>query len=115
MAKKPKSVRLAQAHHKIRKTAYPPKIHPLREQVAEMIPEALFCDGFDDAIIGIAERFGVPGVTAYDYEKVIAMLMKDGMDYEEAVEYFDFNIVGAWVGDDTPVFVRLLPGPKPKR
>jgi len=28
------------------------------------------------------------------------------MEYDEAVEYFDFNIKGAWVGETTPVFIR---------
>ena len=27
------------------------------------------------------------------------------MSHEEAVEYFEFNIVGAWIGDDTPCFI----------
>lgn len=82
--------------------------HINRIKVAELNEEALFADGFDEAIIGVAERFGMPPVAAYDYEKVIAALMKDGMDRDGAEEYFDFNIGGAWMGDNTPVFVRLL-------
>tara|TARA_R100001086_G_C11757397_1_gene237114 strand:- start:607 stop:723 length:117 start_codon:yes stop_codon:yes gene_type:complete len=27
---------------------------------------------------------------------------------EEAVEYFEFNIIGAWVGETTPLFIRVL-------
>jgi hypothetical protein len=69
----------------------------------------LFADGHDDALIGVAERFGFPEpVACYDYDKVIAGLMKDGMNHEEAVEFFDFNIIGAWMGEYTPVFVRLV-------
>jgi hypothetical protein len=30
------------------------------------------------------------------------------MDYEEAVEFFDFNVVGAYVGDNTPLFATIL-------
>jgi hypothetical protein len=84
--------------------------HPNRLKVAEENEEALFCDGdgFDDCIIGVAERFGMPCVAAYDYEKLIEALIKQGMDREGAIEYFEFNIVGAWVGENTPVFVRLL-------
>jgi hypothetical protein len=44
---------------------------------------------------------------AYDYDKVIKILMED-MSYEEAVEYFDFNVIGGWVGDSTPVFIKVL-------
>ena len=81
--------------------------HPNRLRVAEINEEALCLDGdeFDDCIIGTAERFGMPPVAAYDFEKVIQALMKD-MDREQAEEYFDFNIIGAWVGENTPVFVQ---------
>jgi hypothetical protein len=44
-------------------------------------------------------------VLCYDYDKVIAMHVKEGMTREEAVEYFDFNTIGAWMGDRTPVFI----------
>jgi hypothetical protein len=26
------------------------------------------------------------------------------MTYDEAVEFFEFNILGSWVGDQTPAF-----------
>lgn len=84
----------------------------MRDQVAEFNQDALFCDGHDDALIGVAERYGMPPVAAYDYDKVIASLVADGCSEEEAVEFFDFNIIGAWVGENTPVFVRLLTKPE---
>lgn len=70
--------------------------------------KALFCDGFDDCILGVADRFGwSESLVVYDYNKMIAqMVEKDGMSEEEAVEFFDFNIIGAWMGDGTPIFVR---------
>ena len=88
----------------------------MREAVAEVNPDALFCDGFDDAIIGTAERFGFPSpVAAYDYDKFIRLIRRGGVESdEEAVEYFQFNVIGAWVGDNTPVFIRRLSSPKPK-
>jgi hypothetical protein len=33
---------------------------------------------------------------------------RDGMHEEEAEEYFEFNVAGAWVGHGTPVFVRRI-------
>jgi hypothetical protein len=66
--------------------------------------ELLFADGFDDAIVGIGQRFNTHFVV-YDFETVIATLMKDGMSEEDALEYYDFNVVGGWVGDATPCFV----------
>jgi len=76
------------------------------EEVSEINPEALVCDGFDDAIIGMAERINLGPVVAYSVEKILEILInRDGMTYEEAVEYYEFNIVGAWLGEFTPVFI----------
>lgn len=60
-------------------------------------------DNLDDAFVGIARQFNTE-VALYDYEKVIKLLMED-MSWEDAVEYFEFNIVGAWHGDETPAFL----------
>lgn len=64
----------------------------------------LFADGFDDAIIGVAERIGMEPVVAYDTNKIIEILSRD-MTEDEAVEYFEFNILGAHMGERTPVFI----------
>jgi len=77
-----------------------------REEIAEHNEEALFCDGFDEAIIGYAERINLGPVAAYDVNKIIETLMtRDGMSHEEAVEYFYYNIHGAWMGENTPVYI----------
>jgi len=62
-------------------------------------------DGYDDCIIGICRRFGQQDLIAYDYEKVIASLSADGLTHDEAVEYFEFNQIGAWMGEGTPCFI----------
>jgi hypothetical protein len=69
--------------------------------------DALIMDGFDDCILGILERFGIDQpIVVYDREKVIAKLMdNDGMTHEEALEFYYFNQVGAWVGEKTPAFL----------
>jgi len=68
---------------------------------------ALVADGFDDAIIGIGRQFNTD-IVVYDEEKCIKILMeRDGMTDEEAEEFFEFNVVGAYVGEHTPVFVRV--------
>ena len=81
----------------------------IRDRLAEIDPDLLLMDGFDDCIIGICEAFGSVPVVAYDYEKVIAQLQGHGMTYEEAVEYHEFNQAGAYVGERTPVFIRQIP------
>lgn len=76
------------------------------EEVAEYNEEALICDGFDEAIIGVAERINLGPVAAYSVEKILDILVeRDGMTYEEALEYFQYNIIGAWMGEYTPVFI----------
>lgn len=80
----------------------------IRDELADIDPNLLFMDGFDDCIIGICEAFGSVPVIAYDYDKVIATLQSDGMTYEEAVEYHEFNQAGAYVGEQTPVFIHRV-------
>tara|TARA_B100000902_G_C27011639_1_gene765102 strand:+ start:55 stop:327 length:273 start_codon:yes stop_codon:yes gene_type:complete len=77
-----------------------------KEHIADINSEALFADGFDDAIIGYdAVGFRV----VYDYDKCSDILMKrDGMTKHEAHEFMEFNVVGAFVGDFTPLFIHTL-------
>ena len=82
---------------------------PTRKAILEENDETyLFADGFDDAIIGTANAFGQRSVVAYDVEKIIKKLMKDDMTYDEAREYYNFNIAGAYVGEATPIFVETF-------
>ena len=95
-----------------------------REEAEELIldsnPEALFMDGFDDAILGIAERPNLGPLVAYDEDKIIQILASqmetdaddlDGRSVEEvnmemAIEYYEFNIKCAWLGEGTPIILR---------
>lgn len=75
-----------------------------------MEDELLFADGFYNAVMGVASRAGQPDVVAYDYEKCVQILVeRDDMTEEEALEYMEFNVVGAFVGERTPVFITPLP------
>jgi hypothetical protein len=71
----------------------------------------LLADGFEEAFIGEALRSGFDErVAAYDYGKCLEILKKeDGMSDEEAEEYFHYNTLGAWVGEQTPVFIDTSP------
>jgi hypothetical protein len=43
---------------------------------------------------------------AYSEPKVIELLIKhDKMTPDEAMEYYQFNILGAYLGENTPVFI----------
>lgn len=76
-------------------------------KISEEYPDLLKADGFDEAILGVVQRMGIQAI-CYDQDKVIEILMEDGMTYEEAVEYFEFNIAGAWVGESTPFFMQRM-------
>ena len=69
--------------------------------------DLLKADGFDEAIIGVGRKKCSPDSLVYDYEKCVDILIKrDGMTYEEAVEFMEFNVVDAYVGKTTPIFVQ---------
>ena len=77
-------------------------------KISDEYPDLLTADGFDEAILGVVERIGVQAV-CYDLDKVISILMeRDGMDEDEAWEYYQFNIAGAWVGESTPLFLQRM-------
>ena len=66
----------------------------------------LFADGFDDAIVGVAAGFDFPRLV-YNTEKMEKSLVEQGMTLEEAMEYLEFNTYGAYVGQDTPIYVDM--------
>lgn len=65
---------------------------------------------YDDAIIGVAHRIGQEDVIAYDYNKLcdIVAEMMGNDDIMEVMEYVEFNIMGAYVGERTPIFVDVV-------
>ena len=66
-------------------------------------------DGFDNAIIGTAERHGMDTVIAYDLTKMVKILVaRDDMSVEEAHEYLQFNVIGAYIGEYTPIIVNKM-------
>lgn len=78
-----------------------------RETLAGDDPDLLFADGFDGAILGVAERCGSPQVVVYDYDKCVDILVaRDGMTEDEAIEWMGFNVVGAYAGERTPWFMH---------
>ena len=54
-------------------------------------------------------KIGREPLVAYDYEKCISILIdRDDMTREEAEEYMDFNVLGAYMGEGTPVFILTI-------
>jgi hypothetical protein len=78
----------------------------MREWFDAFDENMLVADGFDAAILGVAERCGQLPLVVYDAEKCIKILVeRDHMSYEDAEEFFNFNTAGAWVGEYTPLFL----------
>ena len=71
-------------------------------------------DEYEDAIIGIAHRCGSDMIVAYDYDKVLESLAERFKEagsedpHMDALEFFNHNIIGSWVGDKTPIFIQTL-------
>ena len=94
------------------------------EELGELNPDALLADGLEGALIGIVARFGMGPVALYDRDKCIE-IFTEGMEcyedepcdplehgtcehiWEAAEEHFQFNTIGAWVGEGTPAFAVI--------
>ena len=63
--------------------------------------EILKADGFDDAVIGIDT--GTMRLI-YSVTLCVEILIVGGMDMNDAIEYFDFNVRGSYVGEKTPIW-----------
>ena len=73
-------------------------LHDIIENYYEY--EFLIANGFNDAVIGVDET---SMRLIYSVSKCLEILEKD-MDEEDAMEYFTYNVSGAWMGDKTPIW-----------
>jgi|21_taG_2_1085346.scaffolds.fasta_scaffold00366_24 hypothetical protein len=66
-------------------------------------------DRFDDAIIGTGSRCNSPDVFIYSFNKMVKILVdEDDMTPEEAIDFIEYNVIGYWVGETTPIILRQL-------
>lgn len=77
----------------------------IREFLKENDPDAILFDDMDAALVGVAKQF-TNHLAVYDYEKSVEVFMKQGMDREGAIEWIEFNVIGAYLGEHTPVFIN---------
>lgn len=77
--------------------------------LGEIDEEILLADGFEEALIGYAEGAGIRTVAVYDRFQCIHILMeRDGMTEEDAEDHFQYNVIGSYVGETTPIFITNL-------
>lgn len=79
----------------------------LRDKLSELNPDALIVEGYDEALIGIGCRYTEAACAVYSEEKIIEILEQE-MSYDDAVEFYEFNIACAYVGPHTPIIVETL-------
>jgi hypothetical protein len=85
----------------------------LPEGIEEALAENEAClleprDEYDPCVIGIGYRFSSGPLAVYSIPKVLKVMEGWGMDEEGAQEFFEYNTLGAWMGEGTPIFIHLL-------
>lgn len=69
--------------------------------------DLILAEGYDVAYVGVVEVDGTLRAL-YDRALIIDLLMdRDGMDEEEAEEFFEFNVAGSYVGPAGPVYASF--------
>jgi hypothetical protein len=91
--------------------------------------EAWKADGFDECIVGVGQQFTEGGqvyIFIYSKKAIVESIANDIVKeinnrvntsdeeraelaesaYDDAVEYFDYNIAGAYIGRGMPVFLE---------
>ena len=77
----------------------------IRSQIIEHNPEAILWDGLDSCIVGMS----TDGRAIYSLDSLVEHFqVYEEMNEEDAVEYVDYNIVGAYVGEYTPIDMHTL-------
>lgn len=76
--------------------------------INEYAEGAILLDGLESAIIGVVEEFGNGRRILYSKAKILKILEeRDLMTQSEAEEFFDYNILGLYAGEQNAVFLDL--------
>jgi hypothetical protein len=77
-----------------------------KDDINEFAEGAVILDGLDDAIIGIVEEFGNGPRILYSKEKILTILCdRDGMSIEDSEEFYSYNILGLYAGEQNAIFL----------
>ena len=73
------------------------------DDIIRNYPESEFlkADGFDAAVIGLEES---SGRLIYSVQRIVHIMMSEGETEEDALEYYYYNMEGAYVGEKTPIY-----------
>lgn len=74
---------------------------------------AILLTDLEDCIIGVVEEFGTGRRILYDKNKIIKKLQeRDLMTEQDAEEFYDYNILGLYAGEQNPVFLDRFVTPE---
>lgn len=74
--------------------------------INEIAEGAIILDGLDSAIIGVIEEFGRDNRILYSKNKILEILsQRNGIPWSEAEEFYGYNILGLYAGEQNPVFL----------
>src|SRR5258706_13773765 len=91
----------------MKQTPWKLKFQEIVDRLMEANPDAVLADGFEEALVGIAEIFN-RSIALYDKGKCLKILTtRDKMSNENASEFFEFNKQGAYVGENIPAFATM--------
>lgn len=79
------------------------------QQIVEMFPsfEILKCDGYDDCILGFDYNWDGNIRLIYSVKKILdKMVNEEGLIVEDAIEHFEFNFRGSYLGEKTPIWCQ---------
>ena len=62
-------------------------------------------DGLDCALIGFGSQCTGRTLAVYSAKEIIAIFQSQGMDYEDAIAMFDYNVATLWAGPSTPLIL----------
>ena len=81
------------------------KTEELLEYIRHYFPDSLLANGYNNCIIGVASGNDT-GRVVYSIPKMIEVCMKElAVDYDDALEWFEYNTFNAYVGELTPIYL----------
>lgn len=76
--------------------------------IDEYAEGAILLDGLEEAIIGIVEEFGNGRRVLYSKSKILSIFCeRDLMTMDEAEEFYDYNVLGLYAGEQNAVFLDV--------
>lgn len=80
--------------------------------IHENYESVVLANGYETAFLGVSQTHDGYQRAVYDIDKCIETLINQGMSFEDAQEYFEYNTLGSYIGEETPIFIERF---KPKK